>query len=97
MIRDDGNATGSQVLQAIADLNAAVAKFQSLVITAATGDFNNSGTLSLGDIAILAGNYGKTSESEGPGWNAIKQYDIDDDGEIGLYELSFIVGRMIPG
>jgi hypothetical protein len=37
-IRDDENATGAQILQAIEDLNTAVTRFQNLIIKASTGD-----------------------------------------------------------
>jgi len=92
-VRDDGSSTGAQVLQAVADLNAAVAKFQSLIITAATGDINNSGGITVGDLAMISAKYGKTSAD--PGWDDIKYWDINDDGEIGLYELAFIARRII--
>lgn len=92
-VRDDVNATGAQVLQAIAYLDAAVAKFQGLIITASTGDINNSGGISLGDLAIIADCYGNTSAD--PGWDEIKHMDINGDAEIGLYELAFIARRMI--
>jgi len=97
MVFNDENATGSQILQAIADLNEAVEKFTSLVITDETGDYNTTPGIGLGDLAIIADNYGKTSVTEGPGWEEIKRYDINGDGEVGLYEFAFITMRMTIG
>jgi len=82
-VRDNGTATEEQILQAIVDLNAAVAQFQGLIITAATGDFN-IGTypgIDIGDLGVIADCYGKTSTDTG--WNDIKHMDINGDGESG--------------
>jgi len=91
-VRDDASTTSLRVSQAINDLNAAVARFQSLVITDTTGDINNSGGIDLGDLGKIAGHYGVKSGD--PRWDAIKDADINDDGEIGLYELAFIARRI---
>ncbi|MFS0722976.1 cohesin domain-containing protein [Paenibacillus sp. 1P07SE] len=49
------------------------------------GDFNNDDRVSVGDLALVAKAYGKTSES--PDWNQVKQYDINNDGFIDIEDL----------
>jgi len=92
-VKNDGSATNEEVDQAIEDLYAAITRFQGLIITSSTGDVNNVAGIDIGDLGKIAANYGKTSDSEG--WNAIKHMDINDDGEIGLYELAFIAKRLL--
>jgi hypothetical protein len=50
------------------------------------GDYNGDGKVSIGDLAMLATHYGKTTAA--PDWNLVKIYDINDDGEIGLIDLA---------
>jgi len=88
----ESNATTEQIEQAIKDLENAVEKFLSLVITEKTGDINDIPGHSIGDIAIIAYYYG-TKEGD-PSWDAIKKADINGDGEIGLYELAFIAAKI---
>ncbi len=51
----------------------------------AVGDFNNDDKVSVGDLAMMAKNYGKTDES--PDWDQVKQYDIAVDGKIDIADL----------
>jgi hypothetical protein len=92
-VRDDSSATSEEVDQAVEDLNAAVAWFQGLVITASTGDVNGVPGIDIGDLGKIAANYGKNSESED--WNNVRHMDINGDGEIGLYELAFIAKKLL--
>jgi len=92
-VRDDENATVAQILQAIGDLNDAVAWFQSLIITASTGDIDAEEGFGVGDLGMIAGYYG--AKAGDPEWDQIKRADINGDGEIGLYELAFIARRII--
>lgn len=92
---DDPEATEAQVAQAAADLNEAVRVFQSLVITSSTGELNSIPGFDVGDLAIIAANYGMKAGD--PGWDSVKNADIDGDGEIGLYELAFIAMRILEG
>jgi len=92
-VKNDSSTTSEEVEQAIEDLNAVVAWFQGLVITASTGDVNGVPGIDIGDLGKIAANYGKKSGSEG--WDAIKHMDINGDGEIGLYELSFIAKKLL--
>ncbi|HHV98628.1 MAG TPA: hypothetical protein GXX36_03485 [Clostridiaceae bacterium] len=85
--------TSEEVAQAIAELNDAINKFRSLVITSTTGDINNIPGYDIGDMGLIAYYYGiKEGDS---GWDVMKKADINGDGEIGLYELAFIARRLI--
>ena len=92
-VYNNPSATPEEIAQAIADLNAAIEKFESLVITEKTGDINDIPGHDIGDIGLVAYNYG--AKEGDPGWDAIKKADINGDGEIGLYELGFIAGKLI--
>ncbi|MDF2925499.1 MAG: agarase [Paenibacillaceae bacterium] len=88
-VADNASATNEQLEQAVAGLYAAALRFQSFVITSTTGDFGDPG-YDVTEIAIIAGHYGVTSGHVR--WNP--DYDLDGDGEIGLYELSFIAKQL---
>ncbi|MFS0728302.1 cohesin domain-containing protein [Paenibacillus sp. 1P07SE] len=49
------------------------------------GDFNNDNRVSVGDLALVAKAYGKSSTS--PDWNDVKKYDINKDGTIDIEDL----------
>ncbi|WP_020620732.1 cohesin domain-containing protein [Paenibacillus daejeonensis] len=50
------------------------------------GDYNDDNRVSVGDLALVAKAYGKTSNS--PDWNDVKKYDINNDGTIDIADLS---------
>jgi pimeloyl-ACP methyl ester carboxylesterase len=50
------------------------------------GDNNGDGKVSVGDLALIAKAYGKSSDS--PDWNQVKKYDINNDGTIDIEDLS---------
>ncbi|WP_157272695.1 cohesin domain-containing protein [Paenibacillus daejeonensis] len=49
------------------------------------GDLNNDDRVSVGDLALVAKAYGKTSDS--PDWNQFKAYDLNQDGVIDIEDL----------
>lgn len=49
------------------------------------GDVNGDKKVSIGDLAIVAANYGKTSAS--PDWEQAKRADVDGDGDVDLDDL----------
>ena len=53
------------------------------------GDFNQNGSIEIGDLAIASRHYGKTIES--PDWKDVRKYDINKDGKIDDFEVDFIV------
>ena len=56
------------------------------------GDINNDGKVSIGDLAIVAANYGKDSTS--PDWAKIKHMDMDANGIIDIADLSFVAQQI---
>ncbi|MFC4779176.1 DNRLRE domain-containing protein [Paenibacillus sp. GCM10023252] len=94
-VRDLNEATNEQVSQAAAELQAAVNTFQSLVITSKTGDFNfeQRPGYDLEDLWVVYSNYGKNTGSSD--WTTVKRLDINGDGKIGWYELSFVTKRLL--
>lgn len=57
------------------------------------GDTNADGKVSIGDLAIVAANYGKTSASAD--WQQVKQYDLNDDGKIELADLVIVAKTIL--
>ncbi|WP_211748211.1 fibronectin type III domain-containing protein [Paenibacillus sp. Marseille-Q4541] len=57
------------------------------------GDVNNDDKVSIGDLAIIAANYGKTSESMD--WEQIKHLDFNGDGKIDIVDLGFVASKMV--
>jgi len=58
-----------------------------------TGDLNKDGSINIGDLAIAAFYYGKTSADED--WDVAKIADMNHDGKIGIEDLAFIAMRII--
>ncbi|WP_422657070.1 family 20 glycosylhydrolase [Paenibacillus sp. EC2-1] len=56
-------------------------------------DLNGDGKVSIGDLAIVAANYGKTSSD--PDWNTAKRADINGDGKIDLTDLVLIAKDIV--
>ncbi|MCY9665675.1 cohesin domain-containing protein [Paenibacillus alginolyticus] len=81
------NATQQQVDSAKAALEAAIQVFNTKRITA---DVNGDGIISIGDLAIVAGTYGKQQGQAG--WN--EKADINHDGKVDIEDLA-IVARTI--
>ncbi len=57
------------------------------------GDLNGDGKVSIGDLAILAAQYGKDASS--PNWNAIKHLDLDGSGSIDIADLAIVAQKII--
>lgn len=57
------------------------------------GDVNGDGKISIGDLAMVAAHYGKTSDS--PDWEQIKHLDFTNNGSIDIFDLAFIAQRII--
>ncbi|UKS29602.1 right-handed parallel beta-helix repeat-containing protein [Paenibacillus sp. HWE-109] len=89
-------ATAGQVQAATTVLNEAIAAFTSWKITATAGDLNGDGRISIGDLALIAHYYGKTStNTSGEEWSLIRGYDLNRDGKIDLFELTYVARRII--
>ncbi|WP_246302504.1 cohesin domain-containing protein [Paenibacillus plantarum] len=81
------NAAQQQVDSAKAGLEAAIQVFNTKRITA---DVNGDGSISIGDLAIVAGAYGKQQGQVG--WN--EKADVNHDGKVDIEDLA-IVARTI--
>ena len=88
----DPNASQTEVDDATAALNAAIAAFEASVITAETGDINDSSEIDVGDLAIIAYYYG--ADPTGENWAEAKIADINKDNKVDIEDLAFIASRM---
>ncbi|MFB9328278.1 dockerin type I domain-containing protein [Paenibacillus aurantiacus] len=86
-------ATSAQVEQAIQTLDAALKVFQTSVITTVPGDKNNDGSLTIGDLALMAKSYGKTSADTQ--WETMKQHDLNADGKIDIVDLTIMARQIL--
>lgn len=57
------------------------------------GDLNHDGKVSIGDLGMVAANYGKNSTS--PDWASIKHLDFNNDGQIEIADLAFIASKIM--
>ena len=57
------------------------------------GDVNHDGKVSVGDLGLVAANYGKTSTSSD--WVSIKFADTNNDGKIDITDLAFIAKKIM--
>lgn len=58
-----------------------------------SGDLNGDDKISIGDLAIIAANYGKTDQS--PDWSTAKIADVNRDGKIDLADLAYVASKMM--
>jgi hypothetical protein len=86
-------ATQQQVENALTDLRVALQAFRSSVIASIPGDFNGDEKISVGDLAIVAKYYGKTSAD--PDWNQYKSADLNHDGIIDIADLAIIATKIL--
>ncbi|MBP1962262.1 endo-alpha-N-acetylgalactosaminidase family protein [Paenibacillus aceris] len=57
------------------------------------GDVTHDNKISIGDLGIVAANYGKTSSS--PDWEQVKQADVTGDGKIDIEDLAFVAKKIM--
>ncbi|WP_171687163.1 NPCBM/NEW2 domain-containing protein [Paenibacillus planticolens] len=90
-----GNSAASQqqVEQAAVDLGAALQAFKASVITGIPGDVNGDGKVSIGDLAIAAKYYGKSSADSD--WDQYKFADLNHDGVIDITDLAMIAQKIL--
>ncbi|NOV03637.1 LamG-like jellyroll fold domain-containing protein [Paenibacillus planticolens] len=92
-VADSAGASAQEVNAATQQLEAAVQVFKASVIAAQQGDMNGDGRFSIGDLAIVAKSYGKTSAD--PDWDTLhKKADINGDGIVDIMDLA-AVARLI--
>ncbi|MGG5460547.1 discoidin domain-containing protein [Clostridium sp. B9] len=85
-------AVEAEVVQgAIDDLQSAIEKFRSLIITETTGDVNNDGIINLGDLALVSKYQGEVNADNELSINS----DLNLDGVVDSYEVEFISERIL--
>jgi len=57
------------------------------------GDVNQDGKVSIGDLAMIAANYGSTSASAD--WERVKHLDVNKDLKIDIEDLVFVASKII--
>ncbi len=80
------DATEEEINLAKESLDGVIARFNSLLIEESTGDFNGNGKIDIGDLAMVSKNYGSTTNTS---------LDLNKDGSIDEYEISFINHRIL--
>ncbi|MFD0620079.1 dockerin type I domain-containing protein [Paenibacillus sp. GCM10027629] len=90
---DNENATQQQIDQALIDLSTSLQTFKDSVVKRMLEDINGDGKISIGDLAIVAQYYGRTSAD--PNWNQVKHADINGDGKIDITDLSMVARRIL--
>lgn len=88
----DSGASQAEVDNATGKLNAAILAFEASVINPSTGDIDDSSTIDVADLAMVAYYYGMDSSNEN--WASAVIADINKDGKIDIEDLSFIASRM---
>ncbi|MNI81329.1 Gellan lyase precursor [compost metagenome] len=73
-------------------MKTALQTFQDAIIKATPGDVNNDNKFTIGDLAIIASAYGKTSSDSD--WAQYKKADVNGDGKVDIEDLAF-VARLI--
>ena len=86
-------ATQEQMNEAIDRLNKAIQTFRSSVIQFHDGDVDGNGIVNVGDLGIVGGAYERSSSS--PGWEAVQHADVNQDGNIDLDDIIYLV-HIIP-
>lgn len=92
-VANDLGSTEAQVAQAMADLNAAVQSFSSSVNVSVPGDMNGDSRISIGDLAVVAAAYGKTSAD--PDWNQYNKADVNHDNKVDISDLAAVATMIL--
>ncbi|NOU98826.1 cohesin domain-containing protein [Paenibacillus planticolens] len=90
-VADSSSSTQANVDAAVTALTTALETFASAVNPdkpSIPGDVNGDEKVSIGDIALVAAAYGKTSND--PDWNEYKSRDINGDGVIDILDLAAV-------
>lgn len=83
------NELGSEFMARPARLDIIVNKD----VKAIPEDLNGDGKVSIGDLALAAAHYGKSSES--PDWEAAILADVNGDGQVDIADLALIAKRIL--
>ncbi|MFD0619607.1 discoidin domain-containing protein [Paenibacillus sp. GCM10027629] len=92
-VAHDEHATQQQVDQAMVDLSTALQAFKDSVVKRMLEDLNGDGKISIGDLAIAAQSYGRTSTDSN--WNQVKHADLNGDGKIDIVDLTMVASKIL--
>jgi len=92
-IAEDLSAPQEKVEQAADALSKALQTFRSSVHVYQPGDMNGDDRYSIGDLAIMASYYGKTSSD--PNWHLYKKADLNQDGVIDIVDLAMLARQIL--
>ncbi|MFX3632861.1 MAG: carbohydrate binding domain-containing protein [Candidatus Pristimantibacillus sp.] len=97
-----GEANAAGVIAAteavVADANgeeweATLASISISINSGTSGDLNNDGKISIGDLAMIAANYGKNEESSD--WAQVNRFDLDANGSIDINDLAIVASKIV--
>jgi hypothetical protein len=91
-VYENSAASQTEVDNAAAVLNAAIHTFETSAINPSTGDIDNSSTIDVADLAIVAYFFG--IDSSNADWATAVAADINKDGKVDIVDLAFIAFRM---
>ncbi|MHA0856133.1 Ig-like domain-containing protein [Paenibacillus sp. CMAA1364] len=83
------DSQGNEMNTALKSITIAITPIQS----SGNPDVNGDGKVSIGDLAMIAANYGKNSSS--PNWINIRQLDLDGSGTIDLVDLVMVAQKIL--
>jgi uncharacterized protein YjdB len=97
-VLDHADAAQAELDQAAAELKQASDHFLTRMITDTTGDVTGAGgqpdgRITVADLGYVAARYGKTSADAQ--WSTVQTADIDKNGLIDFYDLTFVARRLI--
>ncbi|MCY9659882.1 Ig-like domain-containing protein [Paenibacillus chondroitinus] len=92
-VKDNANATQIQVDNAVEALGSAEAIFKAAVIKVVSADLNKNGSIDVGDLAVAAYHYGKSSTSAD--WATAKMADMNGDDTIDIVDISYIASKIL--
>jgi len=93
LIASNAAATQAEVDEAVETLTSALQAFRASIISRTPEDMNEDDKVSIGDLAIVASYYGKTSQD--PNWHLYKKADLNHDGIVDIVDLVMIARKIL--
>jgi len=81
------NSQANTVQATLSSVNVEIAALENNL------DISGNGKVSIGDLSIVAANYGKTSSS--PDWEQVKKADVNRDGKIDFLDLAAVASQIV--
>ncbi|NOV01285.1 glycoside hydrolase family 3 C-terminal domain-containing protein [Paenibacillus planticolens] len=93
LVLNNSGVSQSQIQQAVSNLNAALQAFIASVNVSTPGDLNDDGKFTIGDLAIVAAAYGKSSTDSD--WVQYKKADVNNDGKVDIEDLAAVARQIL--